>query len=316
MKNKEKYNLKALLCVSILLMSLLLTESLLSLLCAKNLFNLKNIINLDERKVDQLLIYSNRAGSNSQYSRTEFSNNIVINSKGMRDDEKNYSSSKYRILVLGDSFVIGKFVPLNSTFQKLLEKRLNNTEVISMGVSGWGTRSERIYYAIEGYKYRPDMLIVLFHLNDFGNNIATARKGVSRMIFDCSHFSKICYLVNWMFFQDKPNFEYTDDTFLTTIEEIANMNKYNDDVLFIIIPYKFQVDGRTLNIGTAKYNIIDRYYKKLIKELDEININYIDLTEPYKQKNINNTFFWDIDGHWNKAGIDYAVNLTYEYITN
>jgi hypothetical protein len=77
----------------------------------------------------------------------EFVIPIRINSHGLRDVEHEYAkpAGVYRVLVLGDSFIEAMHVPLEATFGRRLESELAKTgrrvEVVSAGVSGYGTAS-------------------------------------------------------------------------------------------------------------------------------------------------------------------------------
>lgn len=115
----------------------------------------------------------------------EYQAEVHINARGLRDREIGYDDPQnaYRILVLGDSYAEGLHVALEETFPKQLETRLAGgerpVEVINGGVSGWGTDQEAIFYAIEGFRYEPDLvLLLLFTRNDILNNygpLETAR---------------------------------------------------------------------------------------------------------------------------------------------
>jgi len=93
-----------------------------------------------------------------------------INRHGLRDRELPYErTTAYRILVLGDSFTLGMAVDQDQTFPKLLERRLNgaappgtHVEVLNAGVSAWGTDNELLYYRTEGWRYRPDLVVLAF----------------------------------------------------------------------------------------------------------------------------------------------------------
>ena len=101
---------------------------------------------------------------------------IKINSKGLRDKEYSYDKRKetFRILVLGDSFTEGFQVPLEDLFCKVLERRLNNMgqgfEVVNGGFAGVGTDYELLFFRREGYKYDPDLVIIVFFQNDVCDN--------------------------------------------------------------------------------------------------------------------------------------------------
>ena len=107
----------------------------------------------------------------------EFQAPVHINARGLRDREIGYDNptGAYRVLVLGDSFAEALQVPLETTFAKQMETILSlpghPTEVINGGVGGWGTDQEGIFYAIEGFRYRPDLVLLFFFPhNDVLNN--------------------------------------------------------------------------------------------------------------------------------------------------
>ncbi len=96
-----------------------------------------------------------------------------INSQGFRDYE--YSQKKpagvYRIAVIGDSVTFGKGVLLEDTYTKILEKELpslcnKKIEVLNFGVYGYNTEQEVAVIKEHVLKYHPDMIIMLYTLND------------------------------------------------------------------------------------------------------------------------------------------------------
>jgi lysophospholipase L1-like esterase len=106
---------------------------------------------------------------------------VTINGLGLRDVERDAPQKPtgvFRILLLGDSYVEGLRVPLEQTFGKVLEAKLNATapeglrfEVIPAGVSGWGTDQQLLWYRQQGAAYQPDLVVLaLFPGNDFQNN--------------------------------------------------------------------------------------------------------------------------------------------------
>jgi lysophospholipase L1-like esterase len=112
----------------------------------------------------------------------EFLVRVQINHEGLRDVEHRYAKPPgvFRILVLGDSFVEAMHVPLESTFSRQLQERFDREsgagkiEVISAGVSGYGTASEVLYFEREGKRYQPDLVLLAFYPgNDVKNNSPT-----------------------------------------------------------------------------------------------------------------------------------------------
>jgi hypothetical protein len=102
-----------------------------------------------------------------------------INRAGWRDHD--YSERKppgtTRILVIGDSYVDGFQVPLDSTFHCRLERALNERarpgrriEVPAMGKGGFGTTQEYLIYKHWGARYDPDVVALVFIVNDWWDN--------------------------------------------------------------------------------------------------------------------------------------------------
>ncbi|HJP39003.1 MAG TPA: SGNH/GDSL hydrolase family protein [Gammaproteobacteria bacterium] len=125
---------------------------------------------------DKLLGWRNKKNSQARYIGPkpfpiEFSNEISINSLGLRGDEiQQLSNDGYRVLFLGDSQVAAFEVAYENTFAKLLENLLPSklerpVQVINAGVRGYGTDQSFLYYASKGHKLKPH-LVVMFHTNN------------------------------------------------------------------------------------------------------------------------------------------------------
>lgn len=107
----------------------------------------------------------------------EFLVPVQINAHGLRDIEHAYENTKGvpRVLVLGDSFVEALHVELEETASRRLEAELDaggrDTEVISAGVSGYGTAGAVLFFEREGIRYEPDLVVLAFYPgNDIRNN--------------------------------------------------------------------------------------------------------------------------------------------------
>jgi hypothetical protein len=105
---------------------------------------------------------------------------VRVNTHGWRDVEHDWAkpSGRYRILLVGDSFVEAMHVPLEETWCRRLEEQLKRAgpsdiqfEVLCAGVSGWGTASELLWVRAEGLRYAPDLVLLSFYPgNDLKNN--------------------------------------------------------------------------------------------------------------------------------------------------
>ena len=121
----------------------------------------------------------------------EFEAEVRINARGLRDRELGYDNpdNAFRVLSLGDSFGEALQVNLEETYHKQLEVLLADSlgkpvEVLNGGVGGWGTDQEAIFYLAEGFRYRPDIVLLAFFVrNDAVNNygpLEIERNGGSR----------------------------------------------------------------------------------------------------------------------------------------
>jgi hypothetical protein len=124
-------------------------------------------------------IRKNIAAVRGKMITSEYRHGFDTNSQGFRGFRE-YSLEKpsnvYRIIALGDSVTLGHGVEDDETFCAVLEKRLSQirpTEVINMGVSGFGTAEELIQLRNIGFKYNPDLVILAYFPNDPYNNIVS-----------------------------------------------------------------------------------------------------------------------------------------------
>ena len=119
---------------------------------------------------------------------------VQINSAGFRDREhsRNKPIGRYRIAVLGDSYIEALQVPLEETFCAVLETglaecamlRRRNVEVLSFGVSGFGTGQQLLMLRHYVWDYDPDMVIlVMCPHNDITDNSRQLSSNVVRPFF-------------------------------------------------------------------------------------------------------------------------------------
>jgi len=65
-----------------------------------------------------------------------------------------------RIVALGDSFVWGDDEKNSDTWPYILEKSVNNLEVLNFGVPGFGLGQSYLRYLKDGLKYKPDIVFI------------------------------------------------------------------------------------------------------------------------------------------------------------
>lgn len=100
----------------------------------------------------------------------EFTNEYSINSLGLRDREINFTKSKYRILLVGDSFTEGEGVNfddmVSTQLQNLLDEKGYEAEVVNGGIAGGSPMVEFLYLKNYLIKLKPDLVILNFDLSD------------------------------------------------------------------------------------------------------------------------------------------------------
>jgi len=91
-----------------------------------------------------------------------------INRQGFREREFTAKGSQKRLLVIGDSFVMGNNVAPEETLPRQLQSLLPGWEVLNLGVLGYGPDQELLRLRQDGLRLNPDaVLVCLYPANDF-----------------------------------------------------------------------------------------------------------------------------------------------------
>ena len=135
---------------------------------------------------DDRIGYRLRPGARAHFKTPEFETDIVINSSGVRDDELGPKpGNERRIVVVGDSLVMSVQVPLEQTFTKRLEARLNASadrgpwryRVVNAGVQGYGPVEQRLFFEHVARKFDADVVLVaVFVGNDAVEAVTSSGK--------------------------------------------------------------------------------------------------------------------------------------------
>lgn len=121
---------------------------------------------------------------------------MTVNHDGMRGGGWEPARPKppgvRRILVLGDSFTFGAGVRDGETFCREVERRLNGdtvqgggpVEVLNAGVQGYNTRDEVLYLERQWLALEPDLVLIVFYINDAYSDTAIRNRGQELGIYD------------------------------------------------------------------------------------------------------------------------------------
>jgi lysophospholipase L1-like esterase len=152
---------------------------LVSLGAMETVIRLKNRLrHVEDMKPDPVLYWAPVPGSTIEakdwHARGEFGGIIRYNIQGMRSD-RDYAVPKkagtFRVLLLGDSFVEARQVPLEKTFGSMLEKQLGTrADVINAGVTSLGAMTEYLHLRERCVSLQPDFVLQFFFMNDVSDD--------------------------------------------------------------------------------------------------------------------------------------------------
>lgn len=116
-------------------------------------------------------------GASYVNGRADTVHSVTYNARGFRDVDHTLGKpdGRFRVLVLGDSFMEGYSVAHEDSFHRRLRARAAEAEwdieVINLGVGGYGTLQEYLVLRDEGWLYEPDLVLLAFYAsNDVRNN--------------------------------------------------------------------------------------------------------------------------------------------------
>ena len=96
---------------------------------------------------------------------------VQTNSEGIRCDReisRNRIPKKRRIVFVGDSYSFAVHVKNEESFPEILKREfMSDTEMINMGVGGYGPDQTLLRYELEGARYHPDIVVYGFYLRGF-----------------------------------------------------------------------------------------------------------------------------------------------------
>ncbi|MDD2524551.1 MAG: SGNH/GDSL hydrolase family protein [Endomicrobiaceae bacterium] len=121
---------------------------------------------------DKILVYEMK--KNTVFRRYKFLTQYKTNAQGFRDvDFKlNENPSNKLIIALGDSITFAGSVSNDKIYTKRLSKKIDEKEtlyqyrVYNMGVDGYNIIQTAYNLKINGLKYKPDVVVFLYCLND------------------------------------------------------------------------------------------------------------------------------------------------------
>jgi lysophospholipase L1-like esterase len=203
---------------------------------------------------------------------------VKINSQGLRDNEYPFQKAPgvYRIMMLGDSTTFGWGVRQEDTAAKFLERKLNvhppagydKVEVLDAGVGNYDTVQEVTYYETLGRAFHPDLVILVFFIND-PEPVPVEKKGflIDRsylIAFATNRFDGILRRTgkrpDWkqyyasLYDDDKPGFQACKEA----LRSLGSATKSDGaKVLVALLPELHQINGDSYPFKAAHQKIKD-----------------------------------------------------------
>ena len=101
-------------------------------------------------------------------------------------------------------------------------------------------------------------------------------------------------------------------------KDISDSNNFN--IIVTIFPTREQVDIKEWEKYKSFHKdlemVMERPQTEFKEILDSLDIMYIDLLPDFQRLNIDNSFYFEKDPHWNVNGHDLVARKLYDYITD
>ncbi len=281
----------------------------------------------------------------------EFDSHVRINSEGLRDHE--YQATKdamtFRILVVGDSFTLGRGVNSEETFPKVLEALLNSSaagagskkyEVVNAGVDGYGTDQEYLYLQELLPRYKPDMVIVGLNSNDVDdvmNGIPFALMITkSKNYFYFLSYLRSLQILSYHTFkkdfrkellaiyqdQHSPQFARALETTKHYLSRIRDLDQTaGAKTLMVIIPSCFEISKAEWEKKGLGHAFNDDFFNRNMTKFSDIftefgkteKIPTLPLLPAFRNSKMTQLYFRE-DPHWTKDGHRLAAETIYRYM--
>ncbi|MFA5484708.1 MAG: SGNH/GDSL hydrolase family protein [Candidatus Pacearchaeota archaeon] len=281
--------------------------------------------NLIEKRMNEIKIESLYIKSENKELLYELNPNILPSNYNKKEEV-------YRIIIIGDSIARGQGLDkeLNSSFGKLLETKLNLNkenkiyEVIILAISGYSTSQEIILLEKEALKYKPDLILWSYVLNDPANPKYHDGNGELGFyfnrpkIFIIEEIEKRLFLFNEkrIINEKKCDKEYHKlihcvywNNLKKNIKRIADISKKEKiEIIFLIHPV-FEEDNDFPNYS------LKNLHEEIKKEMKENNLLVLDILDIYKDHTkieirINNKDPW----HPNEKGHEIIADYIYSFL--
>lgn len=262
------------------------------------------------------VIYELKPNLNTYFKLAKFK----TNANGLRDKDYPLAKSEevFRVAVLGDSFTMPAGVEIEEAYHSVLEERLNRDqsgltyEFLNFGVGGYNLRQ---YLGLMNYKinmYKPDLIMIGFcphNDHKIRDDIRYVQRFEPKPVtypFYESFLIKAtvkAFRLLWEGYKDKQNAEpvFTAEERHYMSRTFSEMNAYSvhNGIPVVIVNLSF-VYNKT-------------YADELEKLVVDSNLNFVDVTVPFKGASLWEYSINQTDGHPNGKAHSIFAEEIYTY---
>ena len=244
-----------------------------------------------------------------------YSSNYESDRYGFNNPDDEWNATKFKFLLLGDSYVHGACVNRPDDISSNL-RNFSKSKVINLGYSGNGPLLQ--YATLSEYGFKEIENILWFYFE--GNDLSDLKREIKSSLLTR-------YLRNDDFTQNLKLRQNEVDDFgkKYLIENNSKIIKYYENSISKINK-KVELSNNLLpkiikflkitNLRESLFVYKNNSYKKILKIADDLNINTIDLHQEFLSKQINVLKFYpfSLNGHFNEYGYKEITKYIYNKI--
>jgi hypothetical protein len=250
------------------------------------------------------------------------------NSRGFFDVEHTFTkpSDVFRIVIIGDSVVVGHEVGWRASFGKLLEHELNRlalrrrVETILLACSGYSTSQELVLLRDEAFRYQPDLVLWCYVLNDPAHPLYHAASGDLALVYQPKFFVADLLQGGWFRlcdwyrglggpkeFHKRLHYIYWDEV-VANLHEIGRLcGEHHVPCLFMIHPV-FALEERP-----GEYSYLD-VHVNLEEAASAAGLSVVDLLAAYQGRPRDEVALKDDPWHPNLLGHQMLADFLCRYL--
>ena len=275
-------------------------------------------------QADPHMGYRFRPNFTGRLQHEDYDVEIAINSLGFRDSEVSVEKEGFRILALGDSATMGVGLEAEEIFWSHIEEKFPHVEVVNAGMGATGTLHQLALYENYGRQLNPDLVVLLYNVNDADDNA----EGISRTV-------RAGYVVNsrskWPLFQVSLNFLADHSRAFMLVADRVRRITYFYSIVRDSDRARIFAEGKTREKIANTQELLKELYHSVTESgsrfavmftKDQWHDEYVEWLETEKIPTISlegsvlgSENHFPIDQHWNAKGNELVAEAVAGFLT-